>query len=73
MNHCPACPQQVQRLVQGKDRRTLPICVTCDCNQHKPLSAFGVRKDRPCGVTPFCKECNRARWHEWSSQSRAAA
>ena len=37
-----------------------------DCNTTKPTSSFGVRRDRPCGLTPYCRACLSLRWRRWA-------
>ena len=43
------------------------------CKENKPLNAFQVRKDRPCGTLARCKECSPAYAREWREQSPKAA
>lgn len=38
----------------------------CDCKRTNPDCGFQRRKDRPKGITSYCRDCLRARWRKWA-------
>lgn len=44
---------------------------TCTkCGVEKPLSEFGKRSNRPCGIVGFCKACAAKRAREWQASNK---
>lgn len=43
--------------------------VCCVCKESKPESEYGPDRRRPDGLTPRCRECNRAYLREWKRKN----
>lgn len=43
------------------------------CGEVKPVTAFAIRGDRPCGRRSVCLACDRAKARGWYERNRARA
>lgn len=60
--YCKECQNSADKIARQRRREQGPTIhrdakICCQCNNKKPISQFGVRRDSPDGHLSYCKPC----------------